>query len=336
MAVSVKDVAQSAGVSVSTVSNVLNHPQRVANKTVAKVQSAIKELGFVRNDVARQLRVGSSRSIGMLVLDVRNPFFTDLARGAETATSRHGMNLLLANTDENVEREKTNLSVFEEQRVHGILITPASDDLAHLIKVRDRGMPIVLVDRLAKDRNFSSVSVDDVAGGYLATKHLIQTGRKRLAFVGGPLQLQQIIDRLQGAHNAIKEHSEVTLELIDSHNMSIVAGRDVGEAILRRRKELRPDGIFAANDLVAIGIMQACIGSPELTLPRDLGLIGYDDNPFAATATIGLSSIRQPTEEMGAQALALLLESAPASGANEVKHIEFQPELIVRESTRVE
>jgi LacI family transcriptional regulator len=335
MSVSVKDVALAAGVSISTVSNVLNHPQRVAKKTVKAVQKSIEELGFVRNDVARQLRAGRSRSIGMLVLDVRNPFFTDLARGADEATDEHKMNLLLANSDENSDRELAILGVFEEQRVHGILVTPASDNLAGLVKVRDRGTPIVLVDRISHDRNFSSVSVDDVAGGYMAAKHLIECGRKRLAYVGGPLTIRQVVDRLQGAQKAVKEHPDVTLEVIDCPSLSILAGRNAGESLLTRNSVVLPDGIFAANDLVAIGIMQACIGSDQIKIPKDMSLIGYDDISFAATATIALTSIRQPTLEMGAQAVALLMQEADrAEGDKEVNHIEFQPELVIRDSTR--
>jgi len=335
MAVNVRDVAKAAGVSLSTVSNVLNHPQRVADKTVELVLAAIDELGFVRNDVARQLRVGKSRSIGMLLLDVRNPFFTDLARGAEDASGQHSMNLLLANTDENVDREQAILGVFEEQRVHGILVTPASDNLAPLVKVRNRGTPIVLVDRISHDRNFSSVSVDDVAGGYMAVKHLIETGRTRLAFAGGPLSIQQVVDRLKGAQKAVKEHPGVTLEVIDCTSLSIPAGREIGSQLLDRHRETLPDGIFAANDLVAIGILQACIGSDKISIPRDIGLVGYDDISFAATATIALTSVRQPTQEMGARAVELLMQEADQDGEDlEVRHIEFKPELIVRDSTK--
>lgn len=334
MAVSVRDVAQRAGVSVGTVSNVLNNPTKVASATVSKVQLAIDELGFVRNDAARQLRAGKSRSIGLVVLDVRNPFFTDLARGAEDAASDHNMSVLLANSDETIERELSMLGLFEEQRVHGVLITPVSDDLEPFKKARDRGTPIVLVDRKSKDKNFSSVSVDDVAGGYLAVKHLIENGRKRIAFVGGPASIQQVTDRLKGAEKCVAENSGVKLEFIPCKSLSVLSGRDVGEDILKRSWNKRPDAVFAANDLVAIGIMQACLTSDEIQIPKDLSLIGYDDIGFASTAIVALTSIRQPTHEMGARAVELLIQEAQAAGGSrKVKHIEFQPELVVRDST---
>ena len=334
MPASVRDVAIAAGVSVGTVSNVLNNPSIVANTTVKRVQAAIDELGFVRNDAARQLRAGRSRSIGLVVLDVRNPFFTDLARGAEDAAIAHNMSVLLANSDEATDRELAMLSLFEEQRVHGVLVTPVSDDLEPLIRARDRGTPIVLVDRKSMDENFSSVSVDDIAGGYLAAKHLAETGRKKIAFVGGPFSIQQVADRLNGAQKLVEEVDDLELEVIDCRSLSVVSGRNFGLELLKRPKNERPDAIFAANDLVAIGIMQACLGADGINIPQDLSIVGYDDISFAETAIVALTSIRQPTHEMGRRAVELLLEEASASDGNPVrKHVEFQPELVIRDTT---
>jgi len=145
--VSVRDVAVAAGVSVGTVSNVLNRPDRVAGATVERVNAAIADLGFVRNDAARQLRAGRSRSIGLVVLDVSNPFFTDVARGAEQRAAEEGLSVLLGNSDESSSRERGYLDLFEEQRVHGVLISPIADDLPRLRRLRERGIPVVLVDR---------------------------------------------------------------------------------------------------------------------------------------------------------------------------------------------
>ena len=194
---SIQDVAAKAGVALGTVSNVLNNPDRVSAKTRSKVQAAISDLGFVRNDAARQLRAGISRSIGLIVPDVRNPFFTDIARGAEDAAKQQNLSVLLAISDDEIQREQSMLAVFEEQRVRGVLVSPTGDDLNYLKQSQERGTRIVLVDRKSKD--FSSVSVDDVAGGYIAANHLIECGRKKIAFVGGPLNFHQIADRLAGA-----------------------------------------------------------------------------------------------------------------------------------------
>lgn len=314
---SVQDVAIKAGVALGTVSNVLNHPSRVSASTLAKVQAAIAELGFVRNDAARQLRAGSSRSIGLIVPDVRNPFFTDVARGAEDEANQQSLTVLLANSDDDIDRAQSMLSLFEEQRVRGVLVTPTGDNLDYLKVAKARGTKIVLVDR--KSKAFSSVSVDDVAGGYLAVKHLLNSGCRKIAFVGGPLNLHQIADRLAGAKSAIAEKQDATLEVIETKTLSVQEGRLVDMTNF--------DGAFAANDLVAIGIMQACVVDGNIQIPKDLSLIGYDDIDFAAAAIVPLTSVRQPRAEIGKAAIQLLEHEG-------TKNIEFQPELVIRSSTR--
>jgi len=332
MSVSVKDVAARAGVSVGTVSNVMNQPSKVSPETVHRVQQAIEELGFVRNDAARQLRAGRSRAIGLIVLDVRNPFFTELARGAEDRASDSGHSLILGNSDERTDREATYLDLFDEQRMHGVLISPHGDITPRLRRLRDRGIPVVLVDRTSADETFSSVSVDDVAGGTLAVGHLIEQGRRRIAFVGGPQSIRQVTDRLEGARAIVSEHPDVRLEVIETRALSVVEGRAAGVAILERAPEDRPDAVFAANDLIAMGVLQALNMQGSLHVPRDIALIGYDDIDFASAAVVPLSSIRQPSGTLGATAVDILLAEAEDSTAPP-RHVVFQPELIVREST---
>ncbi|MGA0567966.1 LacI family DNA-binding transcriptional regulator [Rathayibacter sp. KR2-224] len=330
--VSVRDVAIAAGVSVGTVSNVLNRPDRVAAATVERVNAAIAELGFVRNDAARQLRAGRSRSIGLIVLDVGNPFFTDVARGAEQRAAEDGFSVLLGNSDESSLRESGYLDLFEEQRVHGVLISPVTDDLPRLRKTRDRGIPVVLVDREAADRSFSSVAVDDVAGGRTAMEHLIETGRRRIAFVGGPSSIRQVADRLSGARIAASERAGVALEYVPTSSLTVRAGAEAAAELMSRDPASRPDAILAANDLVSIGALQAAIAAGRRP-PEDLAIIGYDDIDFAAAATVPLSSMRQPAALIGHTALELLLGEAEQGEGFEPKQIVYQPELVVRQST---
>lgn len=332
--VSVRDVALRAGVSVGTVSNVMNHPDKVAASTVARVQAAIDELGFIRNEAARQLRDGRSKTIGLVVLDVRNPFFTDVARGAEDKATSAGLTVTLGNSDENPVREATYLDLFEQQRVHGVLISPYADITSRLRALRERGIPAVLVDRTSNDTSFSSVSVDDLAGGRLAVEHLIAQGRRRIAFVGGPMEIRQVTDRLDGARLAVAVNPDVTLEVIEIEALSVIAGRSAGSAIVARPREQRPDAIFAANDLVSMGVLQALMmqGS-AVNVPAEIALIGYDDIDFASAAVVPLSSIRQPSALIGATAVEILLEEA-ADPASKPRQVVFQPELVVRASTR--
>lgn len=333
MAVSVRDVAAAAGVSVGTVSNVLNSPGKVASTTAQRVQAVIAELGFVRNDAARQLRAGRSRSIGLVVLDVRNPFFTEVARGAETRAAAAGMTVLLGNSDESADRETAYVDLFEEQRVHGVLISPLGEELTRLQRIRSRGTPVVLVDRQAPDRSFSSVAVDDVAGGRLAAAHLLEQGRRRIAFVGGPAGIRQVADRLAGARLAVAETPGASLEVIQTEALTVLQGRAAGEALRARPASERPDAVFAANDLLALGVLQALAMQGTVRVPEDVALIGYDDIDFAAAAVVPLTSIRQPAALIGDTAVDLLLREAEGSESFVTEQIVFQPELVVRVST---
>ncbi|MFE7846732.1 LacI family DNA-binding transcriptional regulator [Microbacterium sp. NPDC057407] len=332
MSVSVKDVAARAGVSVGTVSNVLNRPDKVSPDTVRRVQAAIEALGFVRNDAARQLRAGHSRSIGLVVLDVGNPFFTDVARGAERRAAESDLSILLGNSDDDASREARYLDLFEQQRVYGVLITPVDDAMDRLDRLRERGIPAVLVDRPSDGGDFSSVAVDDVGGGYLAAHHLLETGRRRIAFVGGPATTRQVSDRLTGARRAVAEHPDASLEVIETAALTVLEGRAAGEQLRSRPAAERPDAVFAANDLLAMGVLQALVMLGSISVPEDVAIIGYDDIDFASAAVVPLSSIRQPSELIGRRAVELLLGAIEEGRPTE--QVTFRPELIVRHSTR--
>lgn len=329
---SIKDVANHAGVAVGTVSNVLNYPDKVAERTKVRVLQAIDELGFVRNDAARQLRAGQSRTIGVIVLDVGNPFFTAVVRAAEDAAALSGSAVLLGDSGHQAERESHYIDLFQEQRVQGLLISPVGDVMDRLEQLRERGVPTVLVDRRADESRFSSVSVDDDAGGYLAARHLLEIGRRRLAFVGGPLSIRQVADRFQGAQRAVADVPGASLELLEAAGQTVLAGRTVGNSLVERAPGGLPDGIFCANDLLAVGMMQSLTMMHAVRIPEDTALIGYDDIDFAASAVVPLTSVRQPTEALGRTAVELLAEENNNVG-NRHRAVVFTPELVVRQST---
>ena len=331
MAVGVKDVAAAAGVSVGTVSNVLNQPERVSARTVERVQRVIQELGFVRNDAARQLRAGRSRSIGLVVPDIGNPFFAEVVRGAEDRAADAGMTVLLGNSDERDERQVAHLELFQEQRVNGVLLTPASDDLAAVHRFAAGGMPVILVDREVEEGVLPSVSVDDVEGGRLAAEHLLSGGRRRLAFVGGPSSVQQVADRLRGVRAAVAHHSDSSLEVFEQSALTVLQGRAAGEAIAARPQESRPDAVSAANDLLAVGLLQAFSFGSGIRVPQDIAMVGYDDIDFASATVVPLSSVRQPARLLGWTGVDLLLKQL--DGVEHDRRVRFQPELVVRESS---
>ncbi|MFK0402518.1 LacI family DNA-binding transcriptional regulator [Microbacterium sp. NPDC090225] len=333
MPVSIRDVAQRAGVSVGTVSNVLNRPDEVSADSVERVSRAIDELGYVRNEAARKLRAGVSATVGFVVLDGQNPFYADVVRGAEDEASSHGIAVLYGNTDEDPSREKVYLDLFREQQVRGLLIAPYGDVMTQLRKFRSSGIATVLVDRFSADGAFSSVSVDSVAGGRLAVDHLIDAGRRRIAFVGGPFDMRQVTDRLAGARSAAENAAtRVSLEVIPTAAMTVEEGVAAGARLLARPRREWPDALFAANDLLALGLLQSLVLDGRLLVPDEIALIGFDDIPFAAAAAVPLSSVRQPSRMIGRTALRILLEEA--SDADSIpRQTVFPPELVVRRST---
>ncbi|MCC3652674.1 LacI family transcriptional regulator [Streptomyces sp. S07_1.15] len=331
--VGIKDVARAAGVSVGTVSNVINRPDAVAVETRARVQSAIERLGYVRSESARQLRAGRSRIVALLVLDMGNPFFVDVARGAERAARAAGMRVMVCNSAQSPEEEAEYLSLFAEQRVRGVLLTPADATGRNLDAFRRHGIPFVLVDRVAADAAECSVSVDDVAGGALAVRHLVAAGHRSIAYISGPPHLQQIRDRREGVLRALAEAGlePETLCEIPTESLDVPAGRDAGARLLGLAD--RPTAAFCANDLLALGLLQSMFAA-GVAVPRDMAIVGYDDIEFAAAATVPLTSVRQPAVRMGTLAAELLLQESGGDMADHRhEHIVLQPELVVRDSS---
>lgn len=330
---SVADVAAAAGVSLGTVSNVLNRPERVRPPTRERVERAMADLGFIRNEAARQLRVGTSRALAYVMLDARNPFFTDVAQGIEDGAIAERLPLFICNSAGSADRERDHLEQLQRQRVQGILITPIDPDAPILGEIAKRGTPVVIVDRTRQDDSFCSVAVDDILGGRLAAEHLVDLGHERLAFIGGPLAIGQVRDRLEGSRQAWQEAGRDPSALIHlpTAELTVAEGRSAGERLAGLPSSRRPTAAFCANDLLALGLLQQTITSRR-NVPADLAIVGYDDIDFAAAAAVPLSSVRQPRHELGSRAAALVLEEA---GDPQHAHqlVTFQPELVARAST---
>ncbi|KAA5835205.1 LacI family DNA-binding transcriptional regulator [Saccharopolyspora hirsuta] len=332
-AVSIKDVARHAGVSIATVSNALNRPELLSAATRGRVLSAIDQLGYVRSESARQLRAGRSRVLGLLVLDMGNPFFVDVARGAEDAAHAADVGVMLCNSGQDPAAEAMYLSLFAEHRVRGVLVTPTNVSGENLAAFRRRGIPYVYVDRVAADDEDScSVSVDDVAGGELAVRHLLDRGHERIAFVTGPMSLAQCRDRLAGARSALSGAGlpEEALSVVETTTLDVTAGRDAGSRLLGLRE--RPTAVFCANDLLALGVLQAMFAA-GVRVPEDIAIVGYDDIEFAAAAAVPLTSVRQPARQLGRKAAELLLAETSGQPGHTHERVVFQPELVVRRST---
>ena len=326
---SMADVARHAGVAIGTVSNTLNSPEKVAEATRRRVLAAIAELGFVRNDAARSLAAGSSTTVGLVLADLDNSFFVDIARGAEAILRQHGMNMLIANSDIDASREVRNLELFEESRVAGILMAPTPWVATRLPPIRST--PLVYVNAEPGSASYSAVVVDEKRGGYLAARHLIEMGRTRLLFLGGPFLLRAVADRHAGAARAAEE-AGVSLDLLKSHGLNIADGRRAAREILELGVD-RFDGIVAASDLLAIGCVQALDEHPHFLVPQDIAITGYDNNHFASESATPISTVAQPGEEMGRTAAQLLINEITDRHTSVRRTVTLEPHLIPRRST---
>ena len=329
---SVTDVARVAGVSVGTVSNVLNRPDRVSESTRARVEAAIADLQFVRSATARQLRVGVAQSVGAIVLDVGNPFFTSVTRGIEDRIATDDLALMVSSSDDDPRRESHFLALYEQHAVQGILVTPSGDDLSDIRAIRDRGTPVVLLDASAPD--LPSVWMDNVRGGSLAVGHLLELGHHRITMVNGPTTISQCVQRWTGARQAVEVAGLEPDQVLTEHRISALtdsAGEEAAHAILALPAEQRPTAVFCVNDLVALGLLRTLLRF-GVSVPESIAVVGYDDIAFASMLMVPLTTVRQPTHDIGWTAANLLLElrENPSSTPPQV---QFEPELVVRLSS---
>ncbi|MGP6176212.1 LacI family DNA-binding transcriptional regulator [Microbacterium sp. A196] len=326
------DVARHAGVSLGTVSNVLNNPHIVTQEKRERVLRSIRELGFVRNNAARSLVIGRADTVGFVVVDVGNSFFIDLARGVEEELDEHGIRLLLANSDVNLSKQDAYINVFEETKVAGILLAPLDAPLEAARATRGRGVPVVHVN-WPGDQDACGVVVDEELGGYLAARHLLDRGLRRLAFAGGPFSLSAIAQRLAGATRAVTEVDDATLQKIETRSISVRGGYDLGAALSERGILDRPDGLVAASDALAAGAIQT-MQLAGIRVPEDMAVVGYDNNHFAQDSSIPITSVGQPGHEMGKIAAQVLLEEI-SSASHAHRTITLAPTLFERVSSAV-
>jgi LacI family transcriptional regulator len=268
------------------------------------------------------------------MLDATNPFFNDVAQGIEDAAESRNLCLFSCNSDNRADRELAYLNRLQQQRVQGILITPVNPNEPVLEEIARQGTPIVIVDRVGDIATHCSVAVDDTHGGQLAVGHLLDLDHQRIAFVGGPMRIGQVRDRLTGARRALEEagRSPDDLVVVDTEALTADQGRGAGERIAGMARRTRPTAAFCANDLLALGLLQRCVAL-GVRVPEELAIVGYDDIEFAALAAVPLTSVRQPRRELGRTAAELLVDEA-SNPDHEHQQVLFTPELVARASTR--
>lgn len=329
----IRDVAELAGVSAGTVSNVLNRPFYVNEVTRDRVLSAIEELNFRPQQDARKYRPGRVRTLGIALANLGNPFFVDVALGAEQVARANDVGVVIANSAYDPQIEDQNLELLVQQRVQGLIISPVDESSSRIQMLHDRGVPMVFVDRVSDHTATGwSVVVDDIRGGRLAASHLVDTGHTTVALVGHPGTSPKVHARLRGVLDIVEKSAGVSFEVLETASWTFDAGRAVGEQIADMDPSRRPSGIICANDLLALGVLQT-FNSRGVRVPQDVSVIGYDDLDWSSVASPALTTIRQPRQLLGATAVRMILElfrggsSKPTSN-----HVVLQPELVVRQT----
>ncbi|MBW9122421.1 LacI family DNA-binding transcriptional regulator [Microbacterium trichothecenolyticum] len=329
-----RDVARHAGVSMGTVSHVLNHPQKVSESTIAKVRASIEELGFVRDANASSLAAGGSRSIGLVVIDLGNSMFVDVARGAQEAARDAGLNLMLAASQDDFAAQGENVDFFAEARVAGLLLAPLQDSSEQMRRFSARGRPAILVNYDPGDEGVCCVVVDNEQVGYLAARHLIEQGCRRLLFVCGDEAIQPVTLRRAGLRRAVSEAKGVRFEEVHTPDLTEQSGAALAHRVAARGPGTRPDGIVTVTDTLAAGFMNAA-EALGISVPRDMAVMGCDDNRLAEPTTVGLSTVAMEGKALGGAAIRMLLEelSAAAGIPHVHQRIVVEPRLIPRRST---
>ncbi|PUB27683.1 LacI family transcriptional regulator [Promicromonospora sp. AC04] len=331
---SMLDVARHAGVSIATVSNVINRPEKVSKATTEQVRAAISELGFVRNDAARSLATGTTSSIGMVLADLDNSLFVDMAHGAQQGADAIGLRLLLGNAACDLDRQDDYLRLFDEARVGGVLLSPMEDSLAGIERMRSHGRPMVLLNYDQDGIECCTVLVDNEEVGYLAARHLIETDCRRIAFVAGRDYYQPVHARRVGVQRAVREAGGAVLEEIDTDGLAFEDGVAVARALGERSTAQRPDGIVAVTDDIANGIADGLHAALIAEVPGDISIVGCEDNRSARSGPVALTAVQLEGAKMGQAAAELLLEEMnnPA-GEHRHRTVVVRPGLVVRAST---
>ena len=331
MNATVRDVARKAGVSAMTVSRVINGAVGVRPETRRRVERAVTELDFVPNGVARGLMSSKSGTLGIIVPDISNPFFSILVRGAETVARRAGYRVLLCNSEADLGLEKQYVQDMISHRVEGLLIAPVGDrSKTNLVLLERRKFPLVLIDRSVAGFDCDLVQADSVAGAKMLASHLVSVGHRRIAVIIEPDNVSTARERLQGFNAAMKTAG---IKIPASHVLRTTADRAGGYGAMQQILSLdpRPSAVFAVNNMTALGAMQA-IRERGLVVPRDIALVCFDDVEHLAVLSPFLTVVNQPTEMFGTLAAQLVLDRIAGTSGGPPRRVVLQSDLLVRES----
>ncbi|MDQ6669350.1 MAG: LacI family transcriptional regulator [Chloroflexota bacterium] len=329
----VRDVAQRAAVSTSTVSHVLNRTRFVSEEVQARVLAAMRELDYEPNAAARMLTLKRSNAIGLIVSDIRNPFFASVARGVEDVAQEHGYTVVLCNSDEDVTKETACLKALRTRQVDGVLLASAGVADAYVTRLVHAGFPIVLVDRELPDLGISAVLLDNEGGAHSAVTHLIAHGHTRIGMISGRPSISTTTERVAGYQRALLDGGVfVDPRLVVSGESTSEGGAQAADVLLDLQP--RPTAIFSGNNLMSIGAVQAIV-SRGLYVPDDVAMVGFDDFPFPWSDAFRphLTTVAQPTYQLGRRAAQVLVDRLRGPRSHPVERVVLEGKLLIRESS---
>ncbi len=326
----IKQIAERASVSAATVSHVINNTRYVSDEVRARVDAAVAALGYVPNAVARSLRMQGTQTLGMMIPNICNNFFAELVRAVEDECYRQGYSLILCNSEDDPAKQIAYLRILMSKRVDGLVVISSGrdDDLRALLATT--WLPLVIVDREIEGVSADLVEVDHEHGGYLAARHLLDLGHRHIAAIGGPSDLIVSRQRIFGFERALREAGIPHRgDYLVNANFTTQGGYEAARRLLALAK--RPTGVFACNDLLALGAIHA-IREARLSVPEDISIVGFDDIALAAFVSPRLTTIRQPKQRIGELAAQLLIGRIKGQ-RDEVLRKVLEPELSMGDTT---
>jgi len=329
--ITIKDIAQEAGVSLGTVSHVITGKMPVRPEMRRKVVEAIRQLGYQPSLLARGLRRNKTSIIGMVIPDITNPFFPAVVRGVEDVAFQNSFRLVLCNTDNDPEKEESYLRELHSYRMAGLILIPSvSSQISTLVDLEFQDVPVICLDRRPEDWTGESVTVDNVQGAFEATNYLIKLGHRSIAMITGSLHLTNAVGRLEGFRRAMRKAKlDVEQEYIQEGRFDRISGYDKMRILLQHRP--RPTAVFCGNDLIALGVLSA-LREAGLRCPQDVSVVGFDDIELAELTDPSLTTVFQPGYQMGARGATLLIRRIRGTAEKNSQHMVLPTELKVRRS----
>jgi LacI family transcriptional regulator len=327
----IRDVAKRADVAPITVSRVVNNSGYVSPHTRKLVETAIVELQYVPNFLARSLRSKQTKTIALVLTDITNPFFTTMARGVEDVANEHGFNVIFCNTDESEAKQSKYLTILLQKQVDGILLVPARSTVKSVKLIQQQGVEVVVLDRQVPYAQVDVVRCDSEQGAYHLTRYLLKLGHQRVAILTGPEGVSTATDRVAGYRRALVEvGKEITEALILHGEFTQAGGYTMMQQILAVSPQ--PSAIFAANNFIALGALRA-LRDADIRVPEDMALVAFDDLPLALVLDPFLTVVAQPSYEIGKRATELLLARLTKEASPEYQQVILSTEMIVRQSS---